>query len=44
MERKNELKEINLKNRVCYYFDDILNCTEINFSNNFLRFVLGSIK
>ena len=33
MKSKNELKEIDIKNRVCYYFDDIINSTEINFSN-----------
>ena len=24
MESKNELKEIDIKNRACYYFDDII--------------------
>ena len=24
MESKNELKEIDIKNRTCYYFDDIM--------------------
>ena len=33
MKSKNELKEIDIKNRVCYYFDDIINGTKINFSN-----------
>ena len=33
MESKNELEEIYMKNRVCYYFDDIINGTKINFSN-----------
>ena len=33
MKSKNELKEINNKNRVCYYFDDIINGTKSNFSN-----------
>ena len=33
MKRKNELKEIDIKNRVCYYFNDIINGTKINFSN-----------
>ena len=33
MESKFELKEIFIKNRVCYYFDDIINGTDINFSN-----------
>ena len=32
MKSKNELKQIDIKNRVCYYFDDIINGTEINFS------------
>ena len=31
--QKNELKEINIKNHVCYYFDDVVNGTDINFSN-----------
>ena len=33
MKKKNELKETDSKNRVCYYFDDIINGTKINFSN-----------
>ena len=33
MKGKNELKEIDIKNRVCYCFDDIINGTKINFSN-----------
>ena len=33
MESKNELKEVDFKNRACYYFDDIINGTKINFSN-----------
>ena len=33
MKNKNELKETDSKNRVCYYFDDIINGTKINFSN-----------
>ena len=33
MKSKNELKEIDIKNRLCYYFDDIINDTKINFSN-----------
>ena len=36
MESKNELKEIDIKNCVCCYFDDIINGTKINFSNIFL--------
>ena len=33
MKNKNKLKEIDAKNRACYYFDDTINCIEINFSN-----------
>ena len=36
MESKDELKEIDLKNRACYYFDDIVKDTDINFSHNLL--------
>ena len=35
MKSKNELKEIDIKNRVWYYFDDIINGTKINFGNIF---------
>ena len=33
MKCKNESKETDIRNRVCYYFDDIINGTKINFSN-----------
>ena len=33
MKSKNELKEIDIKNSACYYFDDIINGANINFSN-----------
>ena len=33
MKSKNELKEIYVKKPACYYFDDIINGTKINFSN-----------
>ena len=33
MESKNELKEIDIKNCLCYYSDDTSNGTKINFSN-----------
>ena len=33
MKSKNELKRIDIQNGVCYYFDDIINGTKINFSN-----------
>ena len=34
MESKDELKEIDIKNRVRYYFDDKIKDIDINFSNN----------
>ena len=37
MKSKNELKEIDIKNRGCYYFDYIINGTKINFSNVLLN-------
>ena len=33
MESKDELKEIDIKNCVCYYFDDIISCIDINFND-----------
>ena len=33
MKSKNEFKKIDIKSRVCYYFDDTINDTEINFKN-----------
>ena len=33
MKCKNESKETDIRNRVCYYFDDIINGTKINFSD-----------
>ena len=32
MKSKKELKEIYIKNRVFYYFDDIINGTKINYN------------
>ena len=34
MESKDELKETDIKNRVCYYFDDTIKDIDINLSNN----------
>ena len=31
MKSKTEFKEIDIKNRVYYYFDDIINDTKISF-------------
>ena len=36
MESKDELKEIDIKNRTCYYFDDIMKARYINSSKTFL--------
>ena len=33
MESKDELKETDMKNRTCYYFDDIMTVTDIYFSD-----------
>ena len=37
MENKNVLKEIDIKNCACWYFDDIINGTDIYFSDIFLE-------
>ena len=36
MEINDELKEINIKNRTCYYFDDIINIENFDFYNDSL--------
>ena len=38
MESKDELKEIDIKNRTCYYFDDLIRFLDrnIDFSNTLL--------
>ena len=33
MESKTELKEINIKNGMCYYFDDIIRDIDIYFGD-----------
>ena len=33
MESKDEFKKIDIKNRTCYYFDDIINAVDINFND-----------
>ena len=33
MGSKDELKEIDIRNRTCYYFDDVINGIDINFSD-----------
>ena len=37
MQSKNKLKEVDIKNRVCYYFDYIINGVKVNFSNSSLN-------
>ena len=33
MESNDELKEIDIKNRACFYFDDIIRIENIDFDN-----------
>ena len=33
MESKDELKDTDIKNRMCYYFDDIIRDLDIEFDN-----------
>ena len=33
MESTDKLKEINIKNRLCFYFDDIMRVMDIDFNN-----------
>ena len=33
MDSNNELKEIHIKNRTCYYFDDIIKIEDFIFNN-----------
>ena len=37
MKSKDELKEIDIKNCTCYYFDDIMRVTDIDFSDSLLN-------
>ena len=37
MESKDESKEIDIKNRTCYYFDDIMRDLDIDFDNILLE-------
>ena len=30
---KDELKEMDIKNHACYYFDDTINCIDISFND-----------
>ena len=33
MDSNNQLKEIDIKNRTCYYFDDIIKIEDFNIDN-----------
>ena len=37
MESKDELKEIDIKNRTCYYLNDSMAVSDINFNNILLN-------
>ena len=37
MESQDELKEVNIKNRTCYYFDDIVRVIDIDFNDILLN-------
>ena len=38
MDSNDELKEVDIKNRTCYYFDDIMRVVDIDFYKIFIRF------
>ena len=40
MERKDELKEIDIKNRTCYYFNDIMRAWDIDIDTDFSDILL----
>ena len=33
MEKSNDKKKVGIKNRTCYYFDDIIEIEDFNFDN-----------
>ena len=37
MESKDELKEINIENRTCYYFHDIMRVKDVDFTDILLE-------
>ena len=41
MESKYELKEIDIKNCTCYYFDDIMRAWDIHIDTDFSDILLG---
>ena len=36
MGKNNELKEVDINNRLCYYFDEIININDLDLDNIFL--------
>ena len=44
MKSKNEFNKIDIQNRVCFYFNDIINGTKINFSNILLKVKILQVK
>ena len=40
MESKDELKEIDIKNCTCYYFDDIMRAWDIDIDTDFIGILL----
>ena len=40
MASKNELKEIDIKNRACYFFDDIMRAWKIHIDTDFSGILL----
>ena len=36
MGKNNELKEADINNRLCYYFDEIININDLDLDNIFL--------
>ena len=44
MESKDELKEIDIKNLTCYYFDDIMGAWDIDFDTDLSDILLDDKK
>ena len=46
MQSNNKLKEIDIKNRICYYFDNIIKFKDFDFNNILIdeNFIYSSIR
>ena len=46
MESNNKLKETDIKNRICYYFDNIIKFKDFDFNNILIdeNFIYNSIR